>query len=147
MPKYPSSKPYMCVRYLVANTAQAGLHDLFDTTNYGGTTFVVAENGITYDATNGDFTLPEKGVYSVTVTAYWIQSGTGELTTFRVKVNNLTQNSANPNVHSSVDTVERTMHVVKEMEGNDVVTVDADSFSTTTLQTRQGTMITIWKLD
>lgn len=144
MPRY--SVPYIYVRYVGSNTAQAGLHNMFDTTNYGGTTAVISQNALDYDATNGEFTMLEKGTYVVQYVAYLLQSGTGTLTNLRIRQNGSVVFSAQPIVHTSVNPVAVTAAAILECEGDDVITGDTDSNGTFTLQTMLGTSMNIWKI-
>jgi hypothetical protein len=147
VPTYPS-KPFISVRYTTSNTAQTGAHDMFDTTNYGGVTYVNASNGITYDATNGRFTMPEKGTYAIHLVPYFIHSVTGILTTYRfARTSGTTIWSASATVHSSVDPHALPAMFFRELEGDEWIRCEIDSATTNTLQTVWGSTMNIWKLD
>ena len=138
----------MSVRYTVSSTAQTGLHYMFDTTNYGGTTAVISENTITYNATTGRFAVPEKGVYAINLVAYFVQSGAGTLGAFRLENSDATTLwLASPTIHNTVDPAGTPAMFIVELAANEWVRWSADSNTTFTLTSTIGTTMNIWKID
>lgn len=110
----------------------------------------VSENitRVGFTLSSGQLTVPSggDGTYVVHVTAYLVSNSTAQDQRLYVYKNNVSHHTVPFNVHSSVDPVERTMTILMDLAGGDIVDIRMDSSSTTTLEARAGTTWSMWKI-
>ncbi len=139
---------YSSVTYTVSNTAQAGLHTVFNTGTNGGTVVVNAFNGITFNSGTGEFTILNTGTYKIDIAAYLLQSTEATADVLRLNKNNGTivwdtgGNLALPSGFPGLVSVS----VILDFTAADVIEFEADSDGADTIQTIQGSTFNITKI-
>jgi len=118
-----------------------GEYNPFDEDNGGGTTFNTnASNGVTFDSSNGRFTVAKAGDYEITAVMY-MNGTSAALTTFKLRKEGSTDIwSAETYVHGSVDPVERTINGIFTLAASDYVEVKVHGND---LSVRNGSGVTI----
>ena len=138
--------PHMSIRYTAdGNPNASSAVNAFNTTVLSGSTSIISSDQIDYEPTNGEFTVREGGVYCILFTGYLTVGGTGILTTYNLRVNNIAELVASTEVHTATNPAERTMMIIKRLNNEDLVTVAVGETTNLTLIT--GTTLNIWKID
>ena len=123
-----------------------GLHNIFSTTATGGTVVNKISQGITWGGADGVATVNQAGVYEITVAAIMQSSVTGTLTTFNIEVGGVSTYDANVAIHTSVDPVERSINIIRDLVANDTVEVNVDGTTTALMTNEVGSTFTIKRI-
>lgn len=149
MPAY--STPHMSVYYTADNTGQAGLHAVFQTTTYGGTTSIISQNNIDYDSTNGRFTVGEAGTYVINVSAQLLCSIAMVPDVIRLRKNGATTFWEADAYLAAGNTGTRprglVVSVIHTFSTNEYFVFQLNSLSTNTIETGKGTSLSAYKID
>lgn len=139
-------KNYCSVTVDSISIASEDEYNVFDRDNYSSfsSTNNVTENGITFNSTDGSFTVSKAAIYLITGTVIVISNGTtspgGEV---RIKLNDTTFNTIPTLVHSSVDPVPISFSVLKYLDANDIISLYVESLTTNTWSVQNGTTINL----
>jgi hypothetical protein len=143
----PSMQQYCSLTYTANSNTQINPFVAFNTITYGGLVSANAQSGISYNVSNGRFTVSTGGIYKIDAILYLAHGSTTQpLNIFELRKNGSTIWEASPMAHSSVDPVERTISIIESMNDNQYLDVYLDSNSTVTLQIMSGSTFNIMKI-
>jgi hypothetical protein len=141
-------RPYLQVRRTVdASITPSAIHNIFSTTDTGGTVIADNSSGITWNDSTGKATINESGVYEITVVGLFHTAATGGIMdTYNIEIDDVVSYSAQPYISISADPVERTINIIRSLSTGNVVECNADSPSTDTLTHIVGSTMSIKKI-
>jgi len=138
-----SAKRYISVyRSSDSSAALTGEYNPFGSTN-GGAISEIVSNDITVNTVTGVVTIDADGIYEISVVLFMSQSGSGQLTAFKIMRNAASIWDAPVYIDTSVDPVERTAQIIYSLSATDTIEMKIDSSSTLNLQSHSGCTLNI----
>lgn len=132
---------------LLANTNQLDTEfNIFDQDNFASFDSTGVSAGITYVPYNGLFVIDEDGIYDISCTIYLESTSPSGSCDLIVQVDGDEIYRSNTHAHSSVDPVERSIRLVRQLNANQTVAFLLDSTTTTNFGANSGTTANIIKI-